>query len=590
MDYGVISLLLASLMLLASILAGILSARVGAPLLLVFLLLGMLAGQDGPGGFAFDDVETAFLIGSVALAVILFDGGVRTDTATIRRAWGPSLVLATFGAVVTAGLVAAMVHYLLGIGWMAAWLIGSIVASTDAAAVFLLLGRSGINLRDRLRATLELESGSNDPMGIFLTATFVSLISVGAEYPDVGVALDFVWQMGVGGTMGLLGGYGLVWLMNRVILSGGLYPILALAAALLIFSATQLMEASGFLAVYVAGLVFGNRRVRASQVVGRFFDGLAWLSQIVMFVMLGLLVNPSELIETMVPTLIIAAGLIFVARPVAVFLSLTPFGFSLREQLFASWVGLRGAVPIFLALFPFMAGIDQGRIYFNLAFFVVLISLLLQGWSIPWVARVLGLALPPQPEAAPRLDVDLIRQIDRDLIAYNVKPHSRATDVPFGQLELPKRSRILSVIRGGVVQRLSEIERLEAGDFILALTPPEQAETLDRFFSRRFASTAAALDAEQGDFILDGAITLENLVQMYGIPISRQDPTQTLDALFHKKLGKRPGRGDRIRLGGVELVAVDIIGPEVKRVGVILEPAGFRARLLRRLGSAFGGT
>jgi cell volume regulation protein A len=574
-DFGIVWLLVGSLMLLASIFAGLLSSRVGAPLLLVFLALGMLAGEEGPGGIRFDDPQLAFVLGSMALAIILFDGGLRTPRATIARGLGPALALATVGVLATAGIVGAAAHYLLGFGWTVSLLLGAIVSATDAAAVFMLLGRSGIALRDRLRSTLEVESGSNDPMAVFLTIAFTTMLADGEL--DIGwwIAGEFALQMGLGAVLGAAGGFALVWLMNRLELSGGLYPILALAGALLIFSGTQLGGGSGFLAVYIAGIVFGNRRVRADQLVGRFLDGLSWLSQIVLFLLLGLLVTPSQLLPDLGAALVIAFVLMLVARPVATFVCLTPFRFPLREQLFTAWVGLRGAVPIFLALFPFLEGFDRSGQAFNIAFVVVLVSLLLQGWTIPWVGRRLHVALPPEPEAATRLDLDLARRVDRmdrDLIAYEVKPHSRAADFPLSQLALPRRTRLIAVIRDGIVQRLNEVAQLEAGDFVLMISPPETASTLDRFFSRRFASTAGQLSVDQGDFLIDGATRLGDLCAAYGLQLGKVDEGKTVAQYLRRRLGEDLGRGDRLRVGEVEFIVVDKIGSEPKRVGIVLEP------------------
>ncbi|WP_208539078.1 potassium/proton antiporter [Algihabitans albus] len=590
MDYGLAWVLIGSLMLLASIFAGLLSSRVGAPLLLVFLGLGMLAGREGPGGIVFQDSQLAFILGSTALAVILFDGGLRTPRATIERGLGPALALSTVGVLITAGLVAAVAHYLLGFGWVFALLLGSIVSATDAAAVFLLLGRSGIALRDRLRSTLEVESGSNDPMAVFLTITFTTMLAAGELELGWWVVGDFALQMGLGGTLGAAGGFALVWLMNRLELSGGLYPILALAGALLIFSGTQLAGGSGFLAIYVAGIVFGNRRVRADQLVGRFFDGLSWLSQIVLFLLLGLLVTPSELLPDLGTALVLAVTLMLVARPLATLICLTPFRFPLREQAFAAWVGLRGAVPIFLALFPFLEGFDRSGQAFNIAFVVVLVSLLLQGWTIPWVAHRLHVSLPPEPEAATRLDLDLARRtdrMDRDLIAYEVMPHSRAADFPLAALDLPKRTRLIVVIRDGIVQRLPEVQQLTAGDFVLVVTPPETAATLDRFFSRRFASTAGQLSVDQGDFLVDGSSRLGDLCAAYGVELGKTDPSLSLAELLRSRLGEGMGRGDRLRFGQVEFIVVDKIGPEPKRVGIVLEPdpedVGWRRKAASRV-------
>ena len=579
-------LVVAALLLLASIFAGLVSRRFGAPLLLVFMVLGMLAGENGPGGIDFNDAEFAFLIGSIALAVILFDGGLRTPMSAIRVAWGPALALATLGVVVTAGVVAEALILGFGTEWRRAWLIGSIVASTDAAAVFGLLSQHGIGLSDRLKATLEVESGANDPMGVFMTVVFVDLLRLNIDTLGLGVLLEFARQMGLGLAVGLGCGFLLVWLMNRLEMSAGLYPILAFALAMLAFGGAQTLGGSGFLSVYAAGIVFGNRRVRALQLVGRFFDGLTWLGQIGLFLLLGLLVTSSALPATALPAVLIALVLMLLARPAAVLLSLAPFGFTLREQLFVSWVGLRGAVPIFLALFPFLALLDPDRVLFGIAFVVVLVSLTVQGWTMPLAARLLGVALPPAPEPAPRLDVDLIHRMDRYLVAYEVKPHSRATDRNLAELNLPAGARIVSVLRGENALSPTTLERLEAGDLALVLTPPESNLAVDRWFSRRFASTAADLPESAGDFVLDADQKLNELAETYGIALQAGDAELTLKEAMKKRLGRKIGRGARARVGAVELVALDKIGDEVVRVGLVLDPRpvkNWRARLMRLL-------
>ncbi len=571
MTPGLIGLLVGSLLLFASIIAGLLSARVGAPLLLTFLGLGMLAGEDGPGGIEFDNIELAFLIGNAALAIILFDGGLRTRVPTLRAAWAPATSLATLGVLITAGVTAAGAHWLFHLDLLHAFLMGAIVAATDAPAVFMALGHTGVTLRDRLRATLELESGSNDPMSIFLTMACIGLIKAGTSHAiGWGVAGDFVLQMGLGTGLGWLGGWALAWLTNRLELAAGLYPILALAVCLLTFSGTALLGGSGYLAMYVAGIVFGNRRVRARTLTCRFFDGLMWLAQIVMFLLLGLLVSPHQLAGQSLLALGIAVILIFVARPVAVAVALAPFRFSLPEQVFAAWVGLRGAVPIFLALLPALAGIDDSRTYFDVAFVVVLVSLAVQGWSASWVANRLGVALAPTPEAAEKLEFDMLHQIDRDLVAYTVKPRSRATDFPFAELVVPDRVRVVSVIREGTVLAGGEIDRLRAQDMVLVLTPPELSLVVDRLFSRRFKSTAPFLRREQGDFFVDGATSVEGLARAYDIPIPAMRPGLTLNQLLKDRIGTTVGRGDRLRLGPVELVVADMIGHDIKEVGVVL--------------------
>lgn len=405
MDYWNLAILVGALILLISIVASDISSRLGAPLLFVFLLLGMLAGEEGPGGIRFDDVETAYMIGTLALAVIIFDGGMRTRRETFRVALWPAVSLATLGVVITAVLVGVFAAWILKLHWLQGLLIGAIVGSTDAAAVFSLLRNAGLSLKERVAATLEIESASNDPMAIFLTVTVIGLLAAGHSGFDAAVLLSLLQQFGIGAALGLGGGRALVWLINRLTLASGLYPLLAIAGGLIIFAATAQIGGSGFLAIFMAGLVLGNSKLHSAQNILRVHDGLAWLSQIVMFVILGLLATPSDLISVAGPALAIAAFLMLVARPVAVMVGLLPFRLPWREQLFISWVGLRGAVPVVLALFPLIYGTEHARLYFNVAFFIVLVSLLLQGWTIAVTARWLRLEVPPAIEPLQRVSM-----------------------------------------------------------------------------------------------------------------------------------------------------------------------------------------
>ncbi|HEY7776817.1 MAG TPA: potassium/proton antiporter, partial [Kineobactrum sp.] len=341
----------AALALLCVVASG-LSRRVGAPVLLIFLVLGMLAGEEGLGGIRFDDSEQAFMFGSIALALIIFDGGQGARKDTFRVSLGPALSLATVGVVVTAAVTGLAVRLILGLPWLEALLIGAIVGSTDAAAVFGLLRAAGLELKERTGATLEIESGSNDPMAIFLTITLVELLVLRSDYPGWGVLAAFGQQMGMGVVLGAVGGYLLVLLLKRLPLPLSMYPLLALAGGMSVFGLTNLWGGSGFLAIYVVGILVGNASLPHAKDIRRLHDGIAWLAQIGMFLMLGLLITPSSLIPVFLPAMGIALALILVARPAAVLLSLLPFHFPWREQLFISWCGLRGAVPIILALFP----------------------------------------------------------------------------------------------------------------------------------------------------------------------------------------------------------------------------------------------
>ncbi|WP_119154587.1 potassium/proton antiporter [Caldimonas tepidiphila] len=415
MDVLNLTLLAAATLVFLSVLAGVYSTRVGFSFLLVFLVAGMLAGEDGPGGVHFDDFRMSFWVGNVALAVILLDGGLRTEFSTFRTGLRPALLLATGGVVLSAAITGAAAVLLLGLDWRLGLLLGAIVGSTDAAAVFSLLKSSGVRLNERVAATLEIESGLNDPMAVYLTLALIGMVATGASFsaPDFLVAL--LQQFGLGALVGLAAGWALALVVSRPPFeraasdeagehphdaAGGVAALLLVSGGLAVFGAAGWLGGSGFLAVYLFGLVLGNRAKPVVQRALAAMDGYAWLAQAGMFLLLGLLVTPSELLGTLWPALGVAAVLMLVARPAAVWLCLAPYRFRAREVWFISWVGLRGAVPVVLAVFPVMAGVEGARLFFHVAFVVVLSSLLLQGGTIPFAARRLGVHLPEADDEA----------------------------------------------------------------------------------------------------------------------------------------------------------------------------------------------
>ncbi|HRZ38924.1 MAG TPA: potassium/proton antiporter, partial [Candidatus Paceibacterota bacterium] len=423
-------ILVTGVLLLLGLASSKLSARLGMPVLVLFLLVGMMAGSEGIGGLEFEDYGLAHAIGTAALAVILFDGGLGTSLAAIRVSWKPSILLATVGVLVTAVITGVAASWILGISLMEGLLLGSIVGSTDASAVFAILRWGGVGLAKRIAAVLEVESASNDPMAIFLT---IGCIEVLLGHVTIGPSLLglFASQMVIGGIWGVAGGYATAWLVNRIELgAAGMYPVLVSACCLLIFGAAAQLGGSGFLAVYLAGVVIGNRRLAFQRSIRRFHDALAWMAQIVMFVTLGLLCFPSRMWDVGGKAILICIVLMCVARPVAVLVSAMPFRFTGRELAFMSWVGLKGAVPITLATFPLMLATPgaslQAPLIFDVVFFIVVLSAVIQGTSLTPAARWLGLERPRDPEPPVTLEISSLRHVDGEVVDYAIGEDSRA--------------------------------------------------------------------------------------------------------------------------------------------------------------------
>lgn len=482
-------ILLGGLLLLAGILSSKFSVRLGLPVLVLFLVVGMLAGEEGPGGIQFDDVSVAHAIGSLALAMILFDGGFQTQASALREVWKPSLLLATVGVFVTAIVTGAAAAFILGVPLLAGILLGSIASSTDAAAVFAILRSAGVRLRPRVASTLEVESASNDPMAIFLTVGF---IEVALGQMELGFELLglFVRQMGIGTLAGLGVGWLSVKLMNRINLdTAGLYPALAGTCGLLSYGTAAALGGSGFLAIYLAGIVLGNNRTTFQRGTAVFLDGLAWLSQVTMFVMLGLLVTPSEVFSVAGPGLLVAAAQILIARPLAVVPALLPFRYSLREHVLISWVGLKGAVPIILSVYPLLYGVENGALLFNVVFFVVLISATLQGWTLPIFAERLGLDVPEKETPAATLEIVSMRDVDADIVEYTVGKGSRAAGKTLSELALPDGVVVAMIARANTLIPPRGSTVIAAGDHIFVVMRPAARSVTDSVFSSGPAAT-----------------------------------------------------------------------------------------------------
>ncbi|HYZ45136.1 MAG TPA: potassium/proton antiporter [Xanthobacteraceae bacterium] len=573
-----IGILLGALLVLAGIMSSLVAMRFGAPLLLVFLIVGMAAGEAGPGHLQFDDVRSTYVVGSIALALILFDGGLRTRFATFRSVLAPAVTLATVGVLLTAALTAPFAKYLLGMSWTEALLVGAVVASTDAAAVFFLIHARGLRLRPRVGATLEVESGSNDPFAVLLTIILVEFLTVGGDRSWQHVLAVFAKQTAFGTIIGILGGWAIVVVLNRLALAQGLHAPFVTTSALVIFGLASVVHASGFLAVYLAGLVVGNRPTRAHNTVGVFLDAVTWLAQIVMFVLLGLLAWPMRLIENILPALAVAAALMFIARPAAVFACLAPFRFAWREKAFVAWVGLRGAVGIFLASIPMLIGLPNAQVYFDIAFVVVLSSLLIQGWTIASAARRLHIALPRHDPLPRRVELDLPGQLEQEIVGYPVQANS-----PYLKRGLlPSWARPTLVVREQKILSPLESQPVRAGDYVYVLAPPEKAQALDRFFVDMPPPTAPD-PRLLGDFFVSGDVTLGALAEIYGLSIAPQDADMTLADHFADEINRRPKQGDVVPLGPIALVAHRVAGGRLASVGLRLaqdeEPATLAAKL-----------
>jgi cell volume regulation protein A len=459
----------------------------GIPVMLLFLLVGMLAGSEGIGGIAFENYAATFQLGTVALVFILFDGGLNTSLRVVRAAFWPSATLATVGVALTAAGV-ALAGRALGLGWLEAALLGAVISSTDAAAVFSVLRGSGVKLQQRVAATLEVESGLNDPMAVMLTIGFTEALLAG-ERVSATLVLEIALQLVLGGVLGVVVGRLGRWGLRRPLFTGGLYPVLTLSVACLAFGLTTLLGGSGFLAVYVAGLVLGNGRLPYRTGIVRAHDFLAWFSQVVMFLVFGLLAFPSRLLDAFVPGLVVAVVLALVARPLAAILCLTPFGFRANEIAYVGWVGLRGAVPIVLAIVPMMAGIDGAQVIFDIVFFVVVVSALLQGGSVPWATRKLGLETsgPPPPPAS--VEIASVSSMNEEILTFHVDLDSPVRGRTFSELAFPEGASAVLVARGQQLVAPRGNTKIEEGDFVSVFCRPEDRRTVESMFLSKQRAT-----------------------------------------------------------------------------------------------------
>jgi cell volume regulation protein A len=562
-------ILLAAVLVIVAIASSKLSSRMGLPVLVLFLLVGMLAGEEGLGGIVFENYELAHGFGTLALAVILFDGGLRTDIRQFRAVMAPALTLASLGVVLTAGIIALTAMAILDLPWIVAFLLASIVSSTDAAAVFAVFRAQGMRVKERLTSVLEVESGSNDPMAIFLTVVCLQILT-GVLEPGPDILTLFLRQAILGGLIGWLVGRGTAIVLTRIGLdSAGLYPVLVSASGLLAFGAAAVAGGSGFLSVYVAGIVLGSRRVPFRQAVFMFHDGLAWLAQILMFTLLGLLSLPSRLVAASQPALLVAGVLVFLARPLAVAACLLPFRFSLREVVFVAWGGLKGSLPIILATYPLLRGLEGASGLFDVVFFVVLVSAVTQGWTLPYAARLLGLQVSGATPSGVTLEISSLQDVEGDIVEYPIVEGSRAGGSRIRDLALPDGVVVAMIVRDKQVIPPRGTTQILPGDHVFVLLRPGVRDLVEHVFSS--AGSDSWLPAIAVEFPLRGTTRIGEIEEFYGIRIEAPG-IQTLDEFLRARLARPPALGDSIVAFPLRFMVREVSEDRIETVGMVIDP------------------
>src|SRR5690554_2990404 len=564
-------ILLAAVLILFGILSSKISARLGLPVLVLFLLTGMLAGESGIGGIEFDSPIAAHALGTMALALILFDGGLQTPISSVKLVWKPASVLATLGVLVTAVITGVAATVILDLPVLEGILIGASVGST-IAPTRMPSRTDGCRLTERApKSVLEIESASNDPMAIFLTVGLLEVLVNDMEL-GVGMLQLFVMQMGIGAVVGVAMGWASIHVVNRIkLVASGLYPILVGTFGLLAFGIAANLGGSGFLAIFIAGVIIGNHRMVFQRSTYLFHDGLAWLSQITMFVVLGLLVDPKALLDVWVEGLLIAAALTFIARPIAVVPVLRLFGYNAREITLVSWVGLRGSVPIILAIFPLVFGLPNAPLIFNVVFFVVLISATVQGATLPLAARKLRLTEMPPAKPAATLEITALNDVNAEIIEYTLGENPRAAGRLLSQIALPDGTVVAMITRDSEVIPPRGSTRLIAGDHLFVVLRPEVRPFVDTVFSQSVTSSQTELP--HFELKLKASTRLADVYNSYGIYLG-EEKDLTLEQLIKARLDQPvPEIGAELLAEGIRLRICDTIASRITTVGLTPPPA-----------------
>ncbi len=558
------------LLLVFAVLASKLSSYISTPILLLFLGIGMMTGEDGfILNIVYNDYTSAFFISNVMLALIIMDGGLRTSLRMMQKVAAESVILATVGVVGTAAITGLAAYYFFDISLVEGLLVGATVGSTDAAAVFNLLGNGGVNLKERISSTLQIESASNDPMAILLTVVLLAFVS-GEATSAFEVGMIFVMQFGLGTILGIVFGLFGRFAVAAINLNSGLYTIMVVGIGLTGFGITASLGGSGFLAIFIIGMLIGNQNTRSVNYILPVSEGLTWLAQITLFLLLGLLVTPSTLIDYALPGIGVALALTFIARPFAVFLFMKPFfrRYSNKELTFMSWVGLRGSVPIVLAIYPVMEGVPDSMLYFNCAFIVVLFSLLVQGATIVPAAKLFKIFAPVSAAPINKSQVGITLSDDFELYNYHVKRDS-LDGLPLREMRFPKRTQVAALFRDGHMLKAHGDTKLQKDDIVSVIGHESDEVLLNSVFAQEKAPKKP--DRYRGDIVLNGSVKMSELAASYDMELTSFEKSMNLSDFMSYHIGGFPQVGDKVSLINLSLTVVELQGDVVSKGGLTKE-------------------